>query len=149
MAGMELLVPEFEYREKKLMWYVYFGLISEILIIISGLTLNYSFIGLIFFIWAIIIMRQMRRPRLVPLRIDDAGISLGGKTWEYKKIRNFSIFETEGRKYLVFIAHGKFQVTIKIPITGAETIKERLNKHLQQVEYEEPFLESLSRRLNI
>lgn len=149
MADIELLVPDSEYRPKSPLWNIIFALFIIDFAGIAWLLGNYTFIGLAAAIWAMIIFRQVQRPRMLALKIDTAGISLGTKTWEYKNIKNFSIFESDGRKYLVFTPTGRFQIALKIPVVDPAPISAKLNNYLPQVEYEESLLDVLAKRLGI
>lgn len=149
MAELELLVPEFEYRRKGPIWYLVAITISIILGFLAWLVKNYTFIGLVAFSLLILIIRQVRKPNLISLKIDANGISIGGKTWEHKNLRGFSIFGVEGRKYLVIMPAGKLGVTMKLQVSDAEAIRNKLINYLPQVEYEESLTESLARILRL
>src|SRR3989344_4664431 len=144
MSDLELLVPEFEYRPKGIVWHIVFGILATSAAALAWFFGDRTFTTLIAVIWMILIMRQFKKPALVTLRIDDKGLSIGTKTWEYKELKNFSIAEIETKKRLVITPSGRFQVAIKIPISDPSSVAAKLNHYLSQVEYEESLLESLA-----
>src|SRR5690349_1473597 len=120
MAELELLVPEFEYRDKGAAWYLAAGITAIVLGLLAWWVKNYTFIGLIALSLLILIVRQIKKPNLVSLKIDANGISIGSKVWEHKNLGGFAIFEIEGKKYLIIMPAGKFGVTMKVRVTDAE-----------------------------
>ena len=149
MTEIEILVPEFEYRRKGPVWYLVAVVVAAIMGFLAWLVKNYTFIGLIVFSLLILIMRQVKKPNLVSLKIDANGISIGRKTWEYKDLRGFAIFEAEDKKYLIIMPAGKFGVNMKVQVSDAEAIVNKLINYLAQVEYEESLTESLARILRL
>ncbi len=149
MAELEFLVPEFEHRHKGPMWYLIASVTAIILGLLAWWVKNYTFIGLIAFSLLILIMRQVNKPGLLSLKIDADGISIGNKVWPYKNLRGFSIFEIDGRKYLVIMPAGRLGVTMKVQVSDAEAITNKLINYLPQVEYEESLAESLARIMRL
>ena len=145
MQDLELLVPEFEYYEKDIKWYVYFGIIMGIIVLISIFNRNFTLIAIVLLSAILIVIRAGRKPNLIKLIISGDGISLGNEFWEYKDIKSFSLFEADGKKYLIFIPIGKFRLQVKVPVSDPEAIRQRLNNLVSEVEYEESLIEILGR----
>jgi len=149
MNDLEILIPEFDKNPKGVLWYLIALIAGIILGFIAFVTKNYTFGVIIVLFGAIIIIRGIRTPRLISLIIDDRGISLGNKFWEYKDIKNFSVFVSGDRSYFIFTPIGKYQLSIKVPVKSTGEIESKLINSLTQVEYQEPFIDGLVRILKI
>ncbi len=149
MNDIEILVPEFDRPPKGILWYMVALTASIIFGFAAYFLKNYTFIGILLLFWIIVIARDARPPTLVSLLIDNRGISLGNKLWEYKDLKEFSIFSVGDKNYLIFTPIGKFQLNIKVPIKNTEEIKSKLTNSLTEVEYQEPLIEGLARILRM
>lgn len=149
MNDIEILVPEFDKNPKGFFWYLVAILVSMIFGLLAYILKNYTFIGIIILFWMIVIIKDFRSPTLVSLVIDQKGITLGHKFWEYKALKNFSIFPINEKNYFVFTPIGKFQLSIKVPVKNINEIRSKLTNSLTEVEYQEPLIEGLARILRI
>ena len=149
MNDIETLVPEFDKNPKGFAWYLIAFLISILFGFVSYILKNYTFIAIIGLAWITIIMRETRTPALLSLVIGNLGIKLGNKYWEYKDIKNFSVFSIQDKNYLIFTPVGKFQLNVKVPVKNPDEMRTKLINYLPHVEYQEPLVEGLARILRI
>lgn len=145
MPDIEFFVPEFEYREKSREWYLWVLFLGLLFILGAMLTNNPTFIVIIMMGGTLLVLRSSARPKLVPFAIHEKGIYLKNKFWDFKDIKDFSIYELEEEKYLIFTPRGSLQTPIKVAVKDTEAIKEKLKIHVLQVEYQESLIEALVR----
>jgi hypothetical protein len=84
-------VPEYEQHVRDRKWYIIAALIGLALIAYAIFTHNYLFALIIVIIAFIIISRDNQAPMKVRFTIEDGGIRLGQKFYEYDKFKNFSV----------------------------------------------------------
>ena len=149
MADIELLVPEYEYRQRGLHWHLATVAVAVVLGLLGWLSGNLTFTGFVALAWLALLLKHLKKPRLMSLKIDESGVTLGNTNWEYKNIKDFSVFEIGSKTYLVINPASKLGVPLKFPIKDAQGVAEKLNNYLPQVEYEEPLLEVLARVLRL
>ncbi len=142
---IEIYVPEFEYHERDSRWYLYVVLAAFLFIIMALLADNPTFIAVIMLGGTLLIMRSRAKPQLVPFAINDKGIYLKNRFWDYKDIKDFSIFRVDIGTYFIFTPKGTFQASIKVPVTDPEIIRKKLNNLLLEVEYQESLIDLLIR----
>lgn len=145
MGDIEFFVPEFEYREKSREWYLWVLFLGLLFILGAMLTNNPTFIVIIMMGGTLLVLRGNAKPKLVPFAIHDKGIYLKNKFWDFKDIKDFSIYEIDDDKYFIFTPKGSLQTPIKIKVPETESIKQKLNNLALQVEYQESLIEALVR----
>lgn len=145
MEDIEIFVPEFEYRERDLFWYLCIIFFAFLFILIALISDNPTFIAVIMLGGSLLILRSRAKPQLVPFAINEKGIYLKNKFWDYKDIKDFSLFKVDGGTYFIFTPKGTFQASIKIPVKDSEIIRKKLNNLLLEVEYQESFIDMLIR----
>ncbi len=142
---IEIFVPEFEYHERDLFWYLCIVFFAFLFILIALISDNPTFIAVIMLGGSLLIVRSQAKPQLVPFVINDKGIYLKNRFWDYKDIKDFSLSKIDDGTYFIFTPNGTFQTSIKVPIKDPEIIKKKLNNLLLEVEYQESLIDMLIR----
>lgn len=145
MQDIEIFVPEFEYREKNRLWYLSFTFFVLLFIFLAMLTNNVTFIAVVALGATLTVMRGFAKPQTIPLAINDKGIYFKHTLWPYEGIKNFSLYEIDGKKYLIFTPIARFQTAVKVQIENTDAIRNRLNNLLPEVEYHESLMDILIR----
>src|SRR3989344_1206796 len=99
MEDIELFVPEFDYHEKKTMWYLCVLLLAFSCILVALLTNNASFIAVVMLGGTLLLMRSRAKPKLVPFAIHDKGIYLKNKFWAFEDIKDFSLYKIDSEDH--------------------------------------------------
>ncbi len=151
MENIEFLVPEFEHREKSIIWYVDFGLIIAIFIIFAILTKTFIFIAVVVLGAVSIIVRDEMKPKDILLAIHDDGVYLGNKIYPYKEIKNYSIDKIGGQSHFTFTPSGRWQTQLRFQLNGVDSskIRGKLNNLLTEVEYQESLLDAVVRLIGL
>ncbi|MBU4348329.1 hypothetical protein KJ671_02410 [Patescibacteria group bacterium] len=140
--------PEFKYYYKDASWYWTSGIIAGVLISISLFQKN--FLLAIFLVLAelIIIMWAKQIPRTIDFKINEDGIHCGKlKFYPYEELDGFYIEkDNEEAGELILKTQSAINpfVKINIFIKDQKIIDNILKNFLDEVEYEESFLDKLS-----
>lgn len=145
MEDIELLVPEFEYRKKDTLWYLYFFLVAAILMVFGYLTENYLFMGLVFLGGSLLLFRSFKKPGMIMFAIHDDGIYIQNKHYLYKDIKNYSIYSFGDQHYFVFYPRNSISLPVHVPISDPEKVREKISNAVPETEYEQSLLEALIR----
>src|SRR3989338_6290331 len=149
MNDIEIFVPEFEYRKKERIWYLSIILLALLLVFFALLANNQTFIAVIILGSILLIMRSNTKPQLVPFAIHDKGIYFKNKLWEYKNIKDFSLYKIGAQDYFTFNPKGNLQIAIKVPVKDPEIITKKLNNLCSQVEYQESLIDIIIRLIGL
>lgn len=145
MEDIELHVPEFEYYKRERIWYLFVLFFALLFIFFALLAGNPTFIAIIMLGGVLLIMKSRAKPRLVAFAINDKGIYLKNKFWEYKDLKDFSIHQVGIEYYFIFTPKAQLQNSIKVPIQNPDVIRRKLNNLLPEVEYQESLIDLLVR----
>lgn len=118
--------PEFVQYDRGRGWYLTAGLISLALIIWSVWTANFLFaLGLII-IALIVALHENRDPLTVNFEINEDGIKLADKFFEYKEIKDFFIiYEPPAVKDLHFEFDSYLRPRLAIPLQDNDPVEVR------------------------
>jgi len=92
LGEFEWEAPEFEKTEKEKSWFIMPLIIAIILGVFALLTDNYLFLVLIIVGFIAFYLYAQKAPRIIKFKIDEKGIEVDGRIYEYQDLRSFWIF---------------------------------------------------------
>ncbi len=147
--------PEFILPERSRAWYVGAILIAVVLLFYAVVTSNFLF-GLIVILAAVVLVtRQAKEVDEVFFGLNEDGMQVGEKFFEFKEIKNFwIIYEPPQVKNLYFETDSLWRPRLTIPLQDANPVKVRrlLLDHMVKEDLKkenEPLSEALGRRLKL
>ena len=148
-------VPEFEKHERSKNWYIIAGLIAVFLLIFAIFTSNFLFAIIIITATLITIIHDGKNADLVDIIIDNDGIVIGRKLYEYDDLKNFSVLfkPREELKNLYFEFNNPAKQRLSIPLFDNDPLQIRdfLLKYLPEdlERTNMPLSENISKLLKI
>ncbi len=142
------LAPEFSYTEKGPGWYWLTLIASAVIFLVAVWQGNILFS--IFIVAAEIMLLYWARqnPKTIEFRITAEGFKIGNiKTYEFENLAGFSIVEGRDSSELILKTNTMLHPYVRVYIFNKDQdlIKAFLHKHLEEIEYNEPFSEGISR----
>ncbi|HWC57562.1 MAG TPA: hypothetical protein VG621_01230 [Candidatus Paceibacterota bacterium] len=140
---------EYEEKDRHPDWIWYAGLIFGI-----GAALAFFYHDLFFGIFLVIagiavIGFALRPPRYITIALGEKGISVDEEYILYERVRQFWIDETSKPDKLLLLVKGSFVPMLALPLHGevtAETVRDLLKTHTQEIEMHESFATKLFER---
>ena len=138
---------EHGFHEKEFAWYLWLSIITGILVLIALWQKNFFFAIFTLLAGVMVWVFSKRRPPVVEFKISDAGIGVGKAFYEYANIEHFAIRSRPG--YLdEIVVNRKTHMNpfIYIPIDSQLAVRARelMNTKLNEVEYQETFIDTIS-----
>lgn len=140
---------EYTQRELGPNWFLLPGGIALVLIVISILARNYSFLGLIIIASILFFIYMKRPPRNIAVAIRRTGITIGSTTYAFSELKSFWIFDRGDDTELSLETHKALTPFIQIPLaaTNPETVREILLQFLPEREHEESMTDAIARKI--
>jgi hypothetical protein len=140
--------PEFKYHYKDSSWYWTSGIVAGILFLISLFQKNYLLAIFLVLAEFTVLIWAKRLPKTIEFKINEKGVNFGHyKFYPYEDLAGFHIkHDNEEIGELVLKTHSKITPFVKIHIflKDSSDIRDILKKYLDEVEYEESFMDSIS-----
>jgi len=147
-------VPEYDQHERGTSWYVVAGVVVGLLIVYSYWSQNFLF-GIIVTLTAIILfLRHYYQPQEVACAIDEEGIDIGEKRYDYNDLDHFRVVEVPNSHYILYL-HKKRGWHSEFPLRIADVDPQGLRLYLlnfldeHEGQKNENMWESLARFLKI
>lgn len=148
---IELEVSEYTKYERSLLWYVITFAVGAGLLIYAILTSNFLFAVILVLITVIIIIMSFNQPRILKMVIDPTGIRIGGKKYEFRKFKNFSvIYEPPDVNTLYLEFDMPLRDRLSIPLGDADPNMVReylLNYIVEDLERDDESLTDITSRI--
>ncbi|MDO8664530.1 MAG: hypothetical protein Q7K44_03250 [Candidatus Liptonbacteria bacterium] len=148
--NIEWQAPEYEYHEKGVSWY-WLSIIAAI-VILSVAVWQKNFLFAVFVVIAEILMLVWagRKPREISFSLNEKGLTISGnKFYPYSAIENFSVREGRSEEWYdisLKLRHGfRHHLNIQTPLKNLAKIEVVISRHIEKVEHEDSFLDSLER----
>ena len=143
--------PEFKYYYKEASWYWTSAIIALALFIIALYQQNVLLAIFVVLAEFTMVVLAKRLPKTIEFRVDKNGVRCGRMAfYSYDDLTGFHIKkDNEEAGELILKTNSKINPIIKINIfiNDQEVIRSILKNFLNEVEYEESFLDSLSDKL--
>jgi len=132
-----------------ILWHLITGLIAGGFLVYSIIYSDYwsliiSLLSLIFFFHP-----RFYEPKLIEIEIDEEGIIVDGKKYEWKYFDGFEIFSNGVREYVYLVPHSGYRIGFDLPIENffvtTEEVREKLNIYLDEYVNVIPFTHRLFR----
>jgi len=147
-------IPEYEQYERGTGWYVIAGIVVGLLIVYSYWSQNFLF-GIIVTLTAVILfLRHYYEPQDVECIIDERGITVGERIYNFNDLKYFRVAEVPNSHYILYLHkkrgwHSEFP--LKLDSVDPHTVRLYLMNFLDEHgEYtHENMWESLARLLKL
>ena len=142
--------PEFKYEHKDVSWYWLSIIIAGLMILLAIWQRNLLFALFIIIAEIMIIIWAKERPKTLNFKIDDKGVHIDKiRTYNYDDLGGFHIIEKDNISELVLKTKNRLHPVVKIIIASINIakIRDTLNDHLPEVEYEESLADHIDRLL--
>ncbi len=136
-------------------WYLIAFIVLLLFLLYAFLTTNFLFALIIIMFGIIIMLNHYRQPQRIKFVIDERGIQLGSKQYNYKDLNSFwLIYEPEQKiKALYFSFNSPWRPRLLIPLEKQNPLEVRafLRQYLKEDldQTEEPFSDFLARFFKI
>lgn len=139
---------EYRYFKKSPTWYMWVMGGTVLLIIFSIWQNNFFFAVFIAIAAVMVIFMGKKKPRVIDFKIDEEGVHIGKDTfYPYKNLEWFAIrTRPESLNEIVVRRDSKINPIVKIQADSKVTPKAReiLKEKLEEKEYEESFIDSIT-----
>ncbi len=143
--------PEYLYQEKDVSWYWLSIIATAILVLISLWQRNFLFLVFVVIAEAMILFWAKEYPRNIEFKLDSKGIHIGNiKSYPFDDLEGYHIHEeNDYASELILKTRNRFNPHVKILISNDDTeeIKEFLQNHLNELEYDESLNDRISKML--
>lgn len=152
---MNWLAPEFQFFEKNSSWRLWSIIISVVAIFLAIWQKNILFAIFVLLAEGLLLFNANQKPRDISYGVTDEGVVINEKeTHFYQDLHGFSLFDDPmAPEYheLVLYTREKISPTIKIlvPSELVEDLHDLLLDHLDELAYEESFINHMSKRLKL
>ncbi len=134
---------EFEYKEKTKNWYIYVGIVTLLLIVLSIIIKDYLFGVLILIGGFLMFSLSTKKPEILPVEISQHGIKIHGDMYPYTDIYSFWIGQNKRNEAILLIStNRKISSTISVniaPQINIMQIREFLLQFIKEKEIHESF----------
>jgi len=148
---IQLEIPEYTKYERSLLWYVVAILLDAGLLVYAIMTSNFLFAVILVLITVIIIIMSFNQPRILKMTMDPTGIRIGGKKYEYRKFKNFSvIYEPPevNTLYLEFNMPLRDRLSIPLGDIDPNNVREYLINYIEEdLERDDETLSDITSRI--
>ena len=149
------IVPEFEKHERSKNWYIGAGAISLFLLVFAIFTSNFLFAIIIITAALITIIHDGKEADSVTVILDEDGVVIGRKFYDYDDLKNFSVLfkPKEDLKNLYFEFKNPAKQRLSIPLFDNNPLEIRdfllkyLSEDLERTNM--PLSENISKLLKI
>jgi len=139
---------EHEYVEKGISWYWLVGTVAVILMLIALWQKNFFFFIFLAIATPMIFFFGKRKPRVLSFVVDETMVKVGERTiFHYRDLEGYHIFRREGYLDEIILkkkTHVNPYVRIPVDSNTREEAEEILSDHLDEVDYEQSFLDIIS-----
>lgn len=136
---------EYLHTQKTADWYWIVGIVAISLALIA-IILNNIIFGILIVVSAFTLsLFASRKPQIVDISIDNAGITMGRNRYPYKELDSFWV-ETRDNNHRILLKSKKVFmpfIVIFLEDMDPEEIKHRLSQYLPEEEHLEPLLEKI------
>ncbi|MEK7181249.1 MAG: hypothetical protein AAB738_02865 [Patescibacteria group bacterium] len=145
--------PEFEYREKTVLWYWVVIAVATGILALTVWQKNFLFGVFVIMAGVMIIVWGNREPRMAGFKLTQDGLVIDErKTYAYKEMEGFALDDSgEGewaQMFFKFKSHLKTKLKISLPKTESDEIRKVIGSmapEVAEVEWEHSFIDSLER----
>jgi hypothetical protein len=150
MESIEWETPEYIHHEKGRDWFLVVIIISIGIIAAEILAGNFLVIVLTIIAITTFLLVAIRKPRIVPVRINASGVRIDAIFYTYAGLKQFSVVEGIAVHKLILQSTKALSPYIIIPLgPGVEPdqVRELLKQHIDEIELHEPVSHLLLERL--
>ena len=150
MDSIEWQTPEYIHHEKGRDWYLVAIIIAVGVVAAEVVVGNFLIIVLTIIAITTFLLVAIRKPRIIPVRINASGVRIDTLFYSYAGLKQFSVVESIVVHKLILESTKSLSPYIIIPLgEGVEPdhVRELLKKHIGEIELHEPISHLLLERL--
>ena len=141
---------EYNHIPRSIDWFWGLGLLTIVGAIAAIYFGNYLFAIFILVAGFVLILLNLRHPQEIEFKINQEGITVAGKIYEYKDIKGFTVLEKNSPKLLIETTQYFLPViTLPIPSDHTKTIRATLSDILPELELKESHTVILIEKLGL
>lgn len=141
---------EFIQHSKSPLWFLAFAIFAAGILALGILVLKDWFvtIGFMFMLVAIAVV-AVRKPRVLKYALDDSGVHVGDKFFQYNQFHSFGLVQESGLWSVVFMPNARFSPTLSIYFDQeqGEEIVDALSQFLPMEEHKVDIVDKFSRKI--
>lgn len=133
-------------------WYIYFGIVVAVLVILSIMMRSWSFTFLIAVsAVSIILLRATSKVNQVTYSVSSKGFYIGSLLHEYHNFKSFGVLKENNIYSIIFIPRKRFSpsVSILFPQTEGEKIVDIVGAYLPMKEVKLDMIDEIVRKLRL
>ncbi len=149
-AGKEIFwqAPAFKYYPKDVSWYWMSFIIAILLMAFAILQKNFLFAVFIFLAEISVLILARRQPELLKFKIDDKGITVVDRTYQFNDLEKFCLRpDNESKDFEELIlkrkTHFNPYLRIFVDIKVVSQVRDILSQKLTEEAYEDSLIESI------
>jgi hypothetical protein len=148
--SVEWSASEFIAHHKSFGWYAVLGLVTVVTgALVLLLTKDKISTGAVVFVAVVLGIVAARKPRTLPYKLDQGGLAIGNKFFDYGQFRSFALVDEGAFTSVMFLPLKRFMpvVTIYFEPQDEEKIVEILSNHLPLETHQLDPLDQLMRKI--
>jgi hypothetical protein len=131
--------PEFEKYARPRLWYIIFGTLGVVLLLVALLSQNFLFALILVLFGVIVYMQEKQSPQDIPFGISTTGVLLGSRHYTHAEFDSFYIvYQPPEVKTLYLITKNPTRPRLSIPLVDTdpvsvrETLKQFLSENMEE-----------------
>lgn len=148
-AAYSWQASEYVHHHKGAGWYAALAVVLAILLAVAAIFKLWLSIGVFIAMGAAIVVYAQRPPRILDYEVDDSGITIAGRHYQYKLFRSYSVLSDEEWHAIDLDPTQRFMPRFSM-LFGDEDLEQitaHLNRHMPRSDRRPDTIERLSRYL--
>ena len=137
-------------HEKGASWFIRLGLVIAVIsIVVFVLTRDFITTGTIIFAGVVFGIFASRKPRVLNYQIDNAGIHIESKTYDFQAFKSFAVHEEGALHFLSFMPMKRFSpgLTVYFPPEEEPKVVNALSEFLPIAQAKEDAIDRFMRKI--
>ena len=144
--------PEYAHHERSAIWYVIFGLVTLVLVIVAILIIKSITFAILVPVMAVaLFVYTQHAPEVIRYTLSRKGLHINDKLFTYSQFKSFGVVEHNGMHSVVLVPRKRFQLgqTVYFPTEVGEQLVDMLAARLPMKELSPDALDRLLARLRL
>lgn len=144
--------PEYAHHERSAIWYVIFGFVTLVLVIVAILIIKSITFAILVPVMAIaLFVYTQHAPEVIRYTLSRKGLHINDKLFTYSQFKSFGVVEHNGMHSVVLVPRKRFQLgqTVYFPTEVGEQLVDMLAARLPMKELSPDALDRLLARLRL
>lgn len=149
---IEWRAEEHNYLPKSGKWFIFLAVFFGVLEIYFLWTQNFSAFATFLFIFFVVFLYSIKKPRTLRFKIDYQGIWVDGRLYKFDNFQSFWVFyDPPHKKEICLRGKTMFVNFLDFPIGNNDpmVLRENLKKYLPEIQEEESLIDVLMRKIGL